>query len=113
MTQFNVHGKDVWCLTVSEVAKVLGEKARNIRNWINKGIMPDATVKVKMHSPALGHCLKRYYMDFQVEILYSWYKRVKGPLAIRRPTEEDIAELKETWNTETIKFQNISTLTPN
>ena len=99
----SVNGRSVWMATSNEIAKEVGLKARTIREWEKKGVLPRATVTEPMSSPAVGDCDRRLYSIGQVTVLKWWMGRVH-PRKGRKLRDSEITLLHEKWDAETEKF---------
>ena len=102
--RYSIDGKEVWLLSITSMAKMVGVKPQTLRKWEWKKMLPPAGLLVPMRSSLFGNIYKRLYTEEQADVLAWWVAKVRPSkgLIIK---ESLINMLHEKWDEAGKKFE--------
>lgn len=103
MNEYKIGGKQIWLLTISELSRLVGLRPRTLRIWEHSGVLPKPTYTQDMHSPVVGKCSRRLYLECQAQALFAWVERIRPGRGVHL-TEAMIKLLHEIWQKATENY---------
>jgi len=110
MKVYLLEGKEVWLMSINELAKIAFVSARMLTAWEKRGILPKPYITEPIIStlPTIKTknkvCNKRLYSEGQAKVLANWVSRVNPGRGVTIPMWL-IAELHEQWEIATNKLK--------
>jgi len=80
LRSYSIDGQEVFLLSITSLAKMVGVKTQTLRKWEAKKLLPKAGLLIPTKSPlstAQGEIYKRLYTEEQAGVLAWWVAKVR------------------------------------